>query len=86
MATATAIKIRRNADGQQSIRDLRKALTATRNSVYKQGGNWITSIWSEALTCYVVGTCPYYWTERQAIQSVIGEVESKDEARYHAAK
>ena len=83
MTTAT---IRRNADGQQSIRDLRKALAKTRNSVYKQGGNWITSIWSEAITRYVVGTCPYYWTERQAIQSVLGEVESKDEAKYHAAK
>ena len=86
MATATAIKIRRNADGQQNLADLRKALAATKNSVYKQGGNWITSEWSEARGCYMTETCPYYWTERQAIQSVIGEVESKDEARYRAAK
>ena len=83
MTTAT---IRRNADGQQSIRDLRKALARTRNSIYRQCGNWITSEWSEARGCYMIETCPYHWTERQAIQSVLGEVESKDEAKYHAAK
>lgn len=86
MTTATAIKIRRNADGQQNIRDLRKVLATTKNTVYKQHGNWITSVWSQALNCFIVGTCPYYWTERQAIQSVLFEVESKDEAKYHAAK
>jgi hypothetical protein len=82
----TATKIRRNADGQQSIRDLRKALAKTNNSVYRQGGNWITSEWSEVRGCHMTETCPYHWTERQAIQSVLGEVESKDAAKYHAAK
>jgi hypothetical protein len=78
--------IRRNADGQQNLSDLGKALAATKNSVYKQGGNWITSEWSDSRGCYMTETCPYWWTERQAIQSVIGEVESKDAAKYHAAK
>ena len=82
----TATKIRRNADGQQNLADLRKALAGTKNSVYKQGGDWITSEWSDHHGCYITETCPYWWTERQAIQSVLSEVESKDEAKYHAAK
>lgn len=80
------IKIRRNKDGQQNLNDLRKALAGTKHSVYKQGGSWITSEWSEARGCYMTETCPYHWTERQAIQSILGEVESADEARYHAGK
>lgn len=87
MTTATAIKIRRNADGQQNLNDLRKALSATDNSVYHHGGKWMASIWSDAHGCHLLKTCPYYWTERQAIQSALGlRPETRDEAKYYFGK
>lgn len=74
------MQIRRNKDGQQSIRDLRSALSETRITVYWQGGNWMIS------DAYGITTpCPYWLTERQAIQKALfGEAESKEEARYAA--
>lgn len=82
----TAIQIRRNKDGQQNLNDLRKALAKTKHSIYKQGGNWIALRWSDSHNAFMAQACPWHWTERQAIQYIIGEVESADEARYHAGK
>jgi hypothetical protein len=79
--------IRRNADGQQNLTDLRKALAASPHSIYSQGGNWIMQQWSESHNAYLEQPAPHYWTERQAIQKVLfGDVESADEAKYRAAR
>jgi hypothetical protein len=78
-------KCRRNADGQQNLIDLRKALAASPHSVHNQGGTWIMSQWSESHNAYVETPAPYWMSERQAIQTVLfGEAESPDEAKYHA--
>ena len=86
MTTATAT-IRRNANGQQNLTDLRKALAASRHTVHRQGGNWIMQQWSESHNAYVETPAPYWMDERQAIQTVLfGESESPDEAKFHAAR
>jgi hypothetical protein len=79
--------IRRNADGQQNLRDLRKLLSESRHRVYKQGGNWITMQWSDMHYCYLEKPCPYHYGERQAIQWLLfGASESPDEAKYRGRK
>ncbi len=78
------MKIRRNKDGQQNLRDLRKLVELDENlSVVRFGGNWqvnrlVGNTWH-------ITTCPWYHKERQALQSALyQEVESKEEASYNA--
>jgi hypothetical protein len=72
--------IRRNADGQQNLADLRKELTKRADvSVHKQGSSWtmskyLSGFWHEF-------NLPYWYSERQAIQrALFGRVESPEEA------
>jgi hypothetical protein len=78
------IMIRRNKDGQQNLKDLRVAISVCPKTadVYKEGRNWkISSVTG------IVDSCPWYYTERQALQmAVYGEVESREQARYHSGK
>ena len=84
MTTAT---IRRNADGQQNIADLRKALAESKHMVYSQGGNWITQQWSEAQSAFVETPMHPSCGERQAIQKCLfGNYETADEAAMHAGQ
>jgi hypothetical protein len=78
--------IRRNADGQQNLSDLRKALDAeATRSVRSQGGQWIITSWVDS-TGYE-SPCPYYYDERMAIQKALfGEIETPEEAQYNARK
>jgi hypothetical protein len=84
--TMTTATIRRNADGQQNLTDLRRELAKRSDlRVYRESGNWKTftlvgNVWR-------VKTCPWNWTEQQAIQSALfGEAESLAEAKYHAGR
>jgi len=80
----TTMNIKRNKDGQQNLVDLRSALTECNRvaDVYRVGGNWQISNASG-----IVESCPWYYTERHAIQhALFGAIEYKEEARYHAAK
>jgi hypothetical protein len=86
MTTATAT-IRRNADGQQNLTDLRKALAASQHMVHRQGGNWIMQQWSESHNAYLETPAPHWMSERQAIQTVLfGESESPDEAKFRVGR
>jgi hypothetical protein len=78
--------IKRNANGHQNLNDLRRALNADPNhSVYREGGNWIIS--SLVDNAWRVNPCPYWYTERQAIQKALfGQPEMADEEAYHAKK
>ena len=78
--------VKRNATGQQNIKDLRRELAARDDvTVRPQGGNWIISKLVE--NCWHESTCPYWYTERQAIQKALfGEPEMADEEVYHANK
>jgi hypothetical protein len=78
--------IRRNADGQQNLNDLRKELAKRRDvEVTYIGRNW--TIHSRADDCWRSDYCPYYFTERQAIQKALfGQAESPEEAKYHATR
>jgi hypothetical protein len=79
--------IRRNADGQQNLTDLRKALAASPHMIYSQGGNWIVQQWSDSHGAYLEQPAPYWMNERQAIQKVLfGQYESADEAKCHAGR
>ena len=83
MTTAT---IRRNADGQQNLRDLRRELAKRDNvQVYRWGNSWKASTFVDG--AWRVETCHWNWTERQAIQAALfGEAESPAEAEYHAGR
>lgn len=80
------MSIRRNKDGQQSLADLRKELAKRRDAeVTYVGGNWI--VHSRADDCWRSDYCHYSYTERQAIQKALfGEIETPEEAKYHARK
>ena len=81
------MNIRRNADGQQSLYDLRRELAASPHSVYRQGDSWIVSQWSEAHKANIVTPAPHWYSERNAIQKALRlEVESKDEAAMRAKR
>ena len=76
--------IRRNADGQQNLSDLRKAVADLPDTtVRRDGGNWVVSIRDNQGNWR--GTwMPYHYAERQALQWALRrEVESKDEAAFH---
>ena len=85
--TATATKIRRNADGQQNLIDLRRALAESPHMVYSQGGDWIVSIWSDVAGAFLTHPMGPWAGERQAIQKALGlDVESKDHAAMFARR
>jgi len=78
------MSIRRNKDGQQNLTDLRAAIKKCPKTadVYKLGRNWQISDRTGVVNC-----CPWYYTERQALQQALFEnVESGEESRSHAAK
>ena len=83
MTTAT---IRRNADGQQNLTDLRRELAKHNNiQVYHESGRWLISTLVD--NAWRVESCPWNWTERHAIQSaLLAAPESPDEAKYHAGR
>jgi hypothetical protein len=82
----TAI-IRRNADGQQNITDLRKALAETKHMVYSQGGTWVVQQWSYMQRVFFESPMHPSCGERQAIQKCLfGSYETADEAAIHARR
>ena len=85
MTTETTTEIRRNADGQQNLIDLRRALAASPHMVHYVSGDWICDYWSEVCNGFLRQPMPPNYSERQAIQHVLGlEVESKDHAAMFA--
>jgi hypothetical protein len=78
--------IRRNKNGQQNLADLRAALAERDDvTVYALGGNWIISNYSHPYRVWQNHQCPYWYTERQAIQhALFGQCETETEEAYHA--
>lgn len=84
-------EIRRNADGNQSLIDLRGELSTTKHAAYRQGGkwigNWIARKWSDGHNAYIEHPMPYYFDERMTIQWILfGAPETEDEVSYHASR
>jgi len=76
--------IKRNANGQQNLNDLRRELDNRENrSAHRMGGNWIAS--SLVNNCWHESPCPYHFDERAAIQyALYGTEEEPAETQYHA--
>lgn len=69
--------IRRNANGQQHLGDLRKELAKRDDvTVYQQGSSWILSQYVG--DCWRTTTLPYWYDERKAIQKALwGDYEAR---------
>lgn len=77
--------IRRNADGQQNLNDLRRELAASEHVAHIQGNNWIAQKWSEIHGAYIETPMPPQFDERMTIQWILfGAREYADEVIYHA--
>jgi len=77
--------IRRNANGTRNLNDLRKALAADDSySIFRQGGSWIVSRYSESYGWRLEIPQPHWMNERQIIEKILfGEHESSCEHEYH---
>jgi len=76
--------IKRNRSGQQNLNDLRRELAKRDDvTVYTEGGNWVISRLQAEFHYWLVSPCPYWYTERQAIQHALyGQPETKDQEAY----
>ena len=64
--------MRKNKDGKYNLRDLRAAVESSDSvSVYRNGGNWIISRYSDQHKCWIQQTMPYFFTERDTLMNAM---------------